>query len=714
MTVQLYAKMASALEREFLFCDKAQNDLIVSALYELKQSSTFCDVIMKVCGQEIFAHSNVLAAASPYLNSFLSQDLPRQFSQRSPQIIEIQIDGSEPSFLYVEAVTAVVDFIYTGKIVMKQSSVSQVYEIGRIMQMDSVVKFCTEFLEDKPKLGDRSEIDVKNETHNTDPDKKDCGTLTEPWDIDNQLDDILTRHAPNSSYRSRMGSKMGDPAFHAKIRAKQLVSVSCQIYPHLLPELAKDNANMQDQATSTDSRYFETLKSIAQSSHRARKRKTRGGHFTYQFIHSGSSSNVVMSSGAGNVDEQEKSAVPRDTEVDRLHESTDSSETNERISVCDNGEVNESSAAANTSVVDSAVSENGACTENSANKSTSPLKSPDRKVLSDSPRRSSRRFKPTTRFQEFQELQELHGIQLKRVKEEVTEAANGSVLLLTTLEDNTAENSDEERMEQEEAAVRLLSLADEIVQKQSPHDLVEGEEVATQGTDGTDEHPMLKTRSNFQKRNVKKAGGNLIQIGPGKYQCETCSFHTNKVRQMSAHIKLHKLENNTCYYCEQKFENKELLADHMGQHKGPVPFFCHVCGMRFKSRTLLNMHLPKHSDSKPFICHVCCMGFKWKHALKSHMITHTNKKEHLCDICGYATAHKSQLKAHHKIHSGDMLRCYYPNCNFLATKSQNLKYHLLTHTKEKPHKCDICGQSFSLVKNLRRHHRLHSTEQKLP
>ena len=71
---------------ESSFTDKQQNDAILAELYNQKMNSMFCDVIMKVCGQEIHAHSAVLAAASPYFSTFLSQDLPRQFSQRSPQV----------------------------------------------------------------------------------------------------------------------------------------------------------------------------------------------------------------------------------------------------------------------------------------------------------------------------------------------------------------------------------------------------------------------------------------------------------------------------------------------------------------------------------------------------------------------------------------------------------------------------------------------------
>ena len=42
-----------------------------------------------------------------------------------------------------------------------------------------------------------------------------------------------------------------------------------------------------------------------------------------------------------------------------------------------------------------------------------------------------------------------------------------------------------------------------------------------------------------------------------------------------------------------------------------------------------------------------------------------------------------------------------------TTRKSNLVQHRLTHSKEKPHQCEICGRSFSLAKNMRRHARQH-------
>ena len=92
----------AAKVRESSFCDKQQNDAIIRALFQQKDTATFCDVIMKVCGRDIYAHSSILAAASPYFNTFLRQDLPRQFSQRSPQVSSLSPRWQCNSFRFID------------------------------------------------------------------------------------------------------------------------------------------------------------------------------------------------------------------------------------------------------------------------------------------------------------------------------------------------------------------------------------------------------------------------------------------------------------------------------------------------------------------------------------------------------------------------------------------------------------------------------------
>ncbi len=60
-------------------------------------------------------------------------------------MIEIQIDGSDSGSGYDAAVSKVVDFIYTGRLVATRDDVAQVAEIARILQIQSVVNFCELF-----------------------------------------------------------------------------------------------------------------------------------------------------------------------------------------------------------------------------------------------------------------------------------------------------------------------------------------------------------------------------------------------------------------------------------------------------------------------------------------------------------------------------------------------------------------------------------------
>ena len=203
------------------------------------------------------------------------------------------------------------------------------------------------------------------------------------------------------------------------------------------------------------------------------------------------------------------------------------------------------------------------------------------------------------------------------------------------------------------------------------------------------------------------------QVQEKKHCCDVCDFATSKTKEFMKHKRDHMHADNHCSFCgwvcEEAEPNSQIFQEHLAKHVGPEPYFCTVCDLRFKTKTKLQLHTPKHSKIKPFVCDICGAGFKWKHALKNHMIVHKKTKDFLCDFCGFSTAHKSQITAHRLIHTGETFKCTEPGCTFIATKRNYLRYHMLTHTHEKPHQCDQCGQSFSLVKNMKRHMLLHSS-----
>ena len=136
--------------QEYTFNDEDLSKRVLRSFYRFKETSSFCDVILKICGYEVPAHSCVLAAGSQYFNSFLSQPTPRQYSPVFPQVIEIQIDGSDPNARYKEAVYSVIDFIYTGKLIVHEHNIlHQIREISKIMQLTDLVIFCSNILLNK-------------------------------------------------------------------------------------------------------------------------------------------------------------------------------------------------------------------------------------------------------------------------------------------------------------------------------------------------------------------------------------------------------------------------------------------------------------------------------------------------------------------------------------------------------------------------------------
>ncbi|XP_013417644.1 myoneurin [Lingula anatina] len=437
--------MAASRKKEILsFVEQKQTISILNALNTQRASGLFCDVILKVCGHEFPAHSNVLAAGSTYLTSLLSENVPRIYSQGSPQTIEVHVDSAETDKSYILVVEAILNFLYTGRLQIPVILQNKLSEIAGILQVSPLIKFCQ---------------GIKSQHR-----KKHVRAKGYKVEEDEGEEDLDTSRVP----------PLGDDG---------------------------------GESTDLESKLSSTGRPL---------RSTRLG--------------------------KRKSYLPQRRQGSKEDEQISETEQNE-------------------------------------------------------------------------------------TKSDVKESP-----------DNT---------------------------------------------------PKKKKKT--------------------QYQCEKCDFTTCKPKELSKHQDWHKQQENICKFCDEHFEDGSQLEEHLEKHSGPEPYFCPSCDQRFNTKTKYNMHAPVHFKEKPFICETCGAGFKWKHALKNHEVIHSTEKKHLCDFCGYSTVHKSQLKAHRLIHTGNMFSCEVPGCNFKATKRQNLKNHMLTHTREKPHQCEICGTAFSMVKNLRRHSSLHTT-----
>lgn len=199
-----------------------------------------------------------------------------------------------------------------------------------------------------------------------------------------------------------------------------------------------------------------------------------------------------------------------------------------------------------------------------------------------------------------------------------------------------------------------------------------------------------------------------------KFSCKSCGLLFTRVQSLLEHLVEVRHGESICSICHYAATTSAAMDSHLQNHMKVTkkPYFCLQCDSRFPTRSALIQHLPKHSNETPFICNICTKGFKWKQALSAHMVTHSTAKRHSCSICGFSTAHTSIFKSHQRLHNGMTLKCDLDGCTFETTRKYNFDQHKLTHSKEKLHQCEVCGKSFSLVKNMRRHARQHDEQAK--
>ncbi|KAM8845744.1 uncharacterized protein AB9W97_000742 [Spinachia spinachia] len=149
-----------------------------------------------------------------------------------------------------------------------------------------------------------------------------------------------------------------------------------------------------------------------------------------------------------------------------------------------------------------------------------------------------------------------------------------------------------------------------------------------------------------------------------------------------------------------------LSSDNRGANGEKGRSFCHFCGKGFQYIGSLMKHIKTHENNVD--CTVCGMSCLSSNELLTHVQDFHNKT-YFCDVCAKTFSDVRCLRLHERIHAGKKeFACQ--ECDKTFYRREHLIVHVRTHSGEKPYHCDICGKAFSQSQNLTIHKRSHSGE----
>ncbi|KXJ80829.1 hypothetical protein RP20_CCG022951 [Aedes albopictus] len=89
------------------------------------------------------------------------------------------------------------------------------------------------------------------------------------------------------------------------------------------------------------------------------------------------------------------------------------------------------------------------------------------------------------------------------------------------------------------------------------------------------------------------------------------------------------------------------------------------------------------------------------------MSCHVEVPQFKCEICLKMFKHKLHLRYHMRTHTGEKpYKCRY--CDSAFANHTNWRRHEMTHTGDKPHNCSYCEKSFILRRSLLEHEASHT------
>ncbi|XP_064613119.1 telomere zinc finger-associated protein-like [Liolophura sinensis] len=147
--------------------------------------------------------------------------------------------------------------------------------------------------------------------------------------------------------------------------------------------------------------------------------------------------------------------------------------------------------------------------------------------------------------------------------------------------------------------------------------------------------------------------------------------------------------------CDFATLNKWRFRIHSEQHGDQRPFVCDVCGKTFKVSSSLTTHKKSHNQERRFQCEECGKKFLQLSGKEQH-VKRIHKKEmsFLCHLCPYKCFVKSELLQHlHKDHQiplpSKYVRYKCELCDFMTFRRFHYLNHMNMHEGNRMYECEL-------------------------
>ncbi|XP_032419274.1 zinc finger and BTB domain-containing protein 45 [Xiphophorus hellerii] len=101
-----------------------------------------------------------------------------------------------------------------------------------------------------------------------------------------------------------------------------------------------------------------------------------------------------------------------------------------------------------------------------------------------------------------------------------------------------------------------------------------------------------------------------------------------------------------CTHCGKSLRSRKNYSKHMFIHSGQKPHQCSICWRSFSLRDYLLKHMVVHTGVRAFQCTMCGKRFTQKSSLNVHMRTHRAERTFQCNVCHRAFTHRTLLDRH--------------------------------------------------------------------